>query len=165
MNYRSKLENLSQSGRLMFWDCPSLCPSFLLGLYLLLCHWYFSTNWCEYWFSEIYWHFRWQFMQFVFKHLVVSHGSFRTIPLLCTILCSWKMNKVFQFSSISCLHSSWMSTLLKHFGKLSSIACKKMFRMLKLVALWLRVYWNAEVNCIRPVFGSYMSLFYHKFAG
>ena len=130
-------------------------------LYFLLCCWYFSTNWCEYWFSEIYWHFGRQFMPVVPKYLVVSCGSFRTIKLRCTILCtlvSGKMEKVFQVSLAStvagCQHYK------KHLGTLSRVACKKIFQTLKLVAIWLHAYWNADVNCIWPVFGSYTSLFH-----
>ena len=81
--------------------------------------------------------------------------------LRCIILCtlvSGKLDKVFQVSLASiaagCQHYR------KHLGKLSSVACKKIFRTLKLVAIWLRVHWNEDVNCIRPIFGSYTSPFH-----
>jgi len=165
MNCHSNLENLSRSGSprktdnrsdkwLMFWGCIS---------YFLLRHWYFSTYICEYWFSEACWHFKREFMPVVSKHLVVSHSSSRMLMLPCTILCalfSGKMDKVFQLSLATivagCQHYR------KHFGKLSRVACKKIFRTVKLVAIWLRAYWNADMNCIRPVFGT--SLFHNKFA-
>jgi len=75
-------------------------------------------------------------MPVVPKYLVVSCGSFRTIKLPCTILCtlvSGKMEKVFQVSLAStvarCQHYQ------KHLGKLSRVACKKIFQTLKLVAI------------------------------
>jgi len=104
-------------------------------------------------------------MPVVFKHLVVSRVSFRTIMLRCIIICtlvSGKLDKVFQVS-LACIVAGCQH-YRKHFGKLSSVACKKIFRTLKLVAIWLRVYWNENVNCIRPIFGSYTSLFQDKFA-
>ena len=75
-------------------------------------------------------------MPVVSKHLVVCRDSFRTVTLWCTIICtlvSGKMNKVFQVSLAyivaGCQHYQ------KRFGMLSTVACKKIFRTLKLVAI------------------------------
>jgi len=59
-----------------------------------------------------------------------------------------------------------MSTLPKTFWKVIKRCVQKDISNVKtrgdLIAL--RVYWNEDVNCIRPVFGSYTSLFQDKFA-
>jgi len=75
-------------------------------------------------------------MLVVSKHLMVSHGSFRTTVLLCTILCtivSGKVHKVFQVSLASTI--AGCQHYRKHFGKLSKVAYKKILRTLKLMTI------------------------------
>ena len=75
-------------------------------------------------------------MPVVSKHLVVCRDSFRTVTLWCTIICtlvSGKMNKVFQVS-LACIVAGCQH-YQKRFGMLSTVACKKIFRTLKLVAI------------------------------
>jgi len=138
----------------------------ILGLCFLLCRWYLCYQLTWILILRIYWHFRREFMPVVFKHLVVSRVSFRTIMLPCTILCtlvSEKLDKVFQVS-LACIVAGCQH-YRKHLGQLWSVACKKIFRMLKVVAIRLRVYWNADVNCIRHVFWQlYTNRFDDEFA-
>jgi len=93
----------------------------VLRLYFLLWRWYFSTNWWKCWFSDIYWHFRREFIYggLCLNTLVTSGVFFRTITRpLWTVLCklvSGKMSRVFQVSlnqqspDINIIENIWTS--------------------------------------------------------